>query len=184
MWRVILFASVLLGLRPVTAGAQARLTQEEALRLAFPEPAVVERRTAFLTDSQLAQVRRLAGPDVPVDQRVVTYYVGRRDGRPLGVAYFDAHRVRTLNEVLMFVVGFDDAIRRIEVLLFAEPPEYRAPAGWLEQIEDRKLTDDLSLKGAVVTMTGATLTSQAVVRASRRVLAYHRVIRPAGQEGR
>lgn len=160
------------------AAAQVRLTQEQALRLAFPEPATIERRTAFLTSEQLDAARRLAGSNVEVTYAVVTYYVGTRDDRRLGVAYFDGHRVRSLREVLMIVVDPEDRVDRIEVLRFDEPPEYRPPDGWLEQIEGRPLSDALALRGAVVTMTGATLTSQAVVAASRRVLALHAVIRP------
>ena len=169
---------VLLGLAGGDAHAQVRLTQEEALRLAFPAPHVVERRTAFLEERQLEEVRRLAGPGATAEQRVLTHYVGRRDGRPVGVAYFDAHRVRTLNEVLMVVVDTNDTVTDVRVLAFAEPLEYLASEGWLAQLEGKRLTDALSLKGDVVNMTGATLTSEAAVRAVRRVLAYHAVVRP------
>lgn len=172
-------------LRPAPAAGQTRLTQDEALRLAFPPPATVERRTAFLDEDALARAREAAGPGVALEQRVITYYVGRAaDGTPLGVAYFDAHRVRTLAEVLMVVVTPEARVGRIELLSFAEPPEYRAPDGWLDQLEDRGLTDGLSLRGAIVNMTGATLTARAAVGAARRVLALHRVIDPLGTEGR
>lgn len=167
-----------LGVGPRHAAAQTRLTQQEALRLAFPAPAEIERHTAFLTADDLARARRLAGADVELAQRVITYYIGRGPDGPVGVAYFDAHRVRTLNEVVMLVVRPDGRIGRIEVLMFAEPPEYGPPDGWIEQIEGRALTSELSLKGAIVNMTGATLTSQAMVRAARRVLALHEVIVP------
>lgn len=143
----------------------------------------VERRTAFLDDAQLEQVRRLAGSGVRVDQRVLTYYLGRMDGRPIGVAYFDAHRVRTLNEVLMVVVDTTETVIDVQVLAFAEPPEYRAPGAWLAQLEGKRLSGALSLKGDVVNMTGATLTSQAVVGAVRRLLAYHAVVQPLSVEG-
>lgn len=160
------------------AAAQARLSQQEALRLAFPAPAEIERHTAFLTSDDLERARRLAGSNVDLRQRVVTYYIGRGPDGPLGVAYFDAHRVRTLNEVVMVVVRPDGRIERIEVLVFAEPPEYAPPDGWIRQMEGRALTSELSLKGAIVNMTGATLTSGALVQAARRVLALHEVIRP------
>jgi hypothetical protein len=160
------------------AGAQVRLTQNEALRLAFPEPAVIERETAFLGDEGLARARELAGPDVEIDQRVISYYVGRTGGVTLGVAYFDAHRVRTLPEVLMIVVTPESRIERIEILKFSEPPEYRAPEGWLEQFAGHGLTGRLSVKGSIVNITGATLTASAVTAAARRVLALHRVIDP------
>jgi len=160
------------------AAAQGGLTQQEALRLAFPEPAVVERRTAFLSVAQVAQARALAGEDAEDPPSVVTYYVARRDGRVIGVAYFDAHRVRTLPEVLMFVVGPEGTIQRTEVVQFSEPPEYRPLPAWLAQLLGRPLAPELSMKGDLRAMTGATLTSRAAVRAARRILALHAIIQP------
>jgi hypothetical protein len=160
------------------SAAQQRLTQEQALRLVFPDPARIERRTAFLSRPDLDRARQIAGPGVEIRSSVVTYYLGLEEGKVLGVAYFDRHRVRTLDQVLMIVVGPDDRIKHIEVLHFAEPPEYRPPEGWLRQLHDRGLDQELSLKGAIVNLAGATLTSQAVVQATRRVLALHQVIAP------
>ncbi|MBI4539006.1 MAG: FMN-binding protein [Gemmatimonadetes bacterium] len=165
---------------PASGRAQILLTQDEALRLAFPPPTEIQRSTAFLTEEQVQQARSLAGEDVEVKERVVTYYVGVRDGRAVGVAYFDVHRVRTLPEVVMFVLSPDERIERIEILRFQEPPEYRAPAGWLDQFEGRPLDENLSVKRGIVNITGATLTARAVTRAARRVLALHRVIDPLG----
>lgn len=165
-----------LGLSPGELPAQ--LSLDEALRVAFPAPAVIERRTAFLTADDLQAVQRLAGRDAPVTQRVVTYYLARRDDTPVGVAYFDSHRVRTLQEVVMIVVDPSDRIRSIEVLRFAEPPEYYPTPAWLHQFRGRPLSAELSLKGSIATMTGATLTSSAIVRAARRILALHARIRP------
>lgn len=83
----------------------------------------------------------------------------------------------------MIVVKPDGRVERIEVLKFSEPPEYRAPNGWLKQFEGKALSDELSLKGTIVNITGATLTSRAVTEATRRVLALHRVIRPFERDG-
>ncbi len=163
----------------VELSAQARLTQDEALHLAFPEAAHIERKTAFLSEEDRALAEQAAGEGIRVEQNVVTYYLAQgTDGLPLGVAYFDAHIVRTLDEVLMIVVGTDDSIRSVDVLRFSEPPEYRAPDAWLATIRGKSLGDELSLKGDVVNLTGASLTARAVVRASRLVLALHEAIAP------
>lgn len=176
----IALGAALAGAAPADLSAQ--LTQQEALAIAFPA-AEIERHTAFLSEADLEAVRSAAGADAPVDQAVVTYYVARRAGRPVGVAYFDSHRVRTLNEVLMIVVQPDGRIRTIEVLRFAEPPDYHARRPWLEQFEGRVLDADLSLQSGIANMTGATLTSHAITRAARRVLALHGRIRPFGGSG-
>jgi hypothetical protein len=98
----------------------------------------------------------------------------------VGVAYFDAHPVRTLPEVLMVVVDPDARVRRVEVVRFSEPPEYMAPDGWIEQFHGRALDPELSLKGDIANVTGATLTAMAVTASVRRVLATHAIIRPLG----
>ncbi len=180
-WALLVLAGA--AVPSAAAGAQLRLTQDQALRLAFPEPAVIERRTAFLGEEELGLARRHAGSEVKIDQRLVTYYVGLEGESPLGVAYFDAHRVRTLPEVLMIVVSPADRVERIETLKFSEPPEYRAPESWLLQFRHRPLSDELSLKRSIVGITGASLTARAVTEATRRVLALHQVIRPFA-EGR
>lgn len=168
-------------LLPAPGEGQTFLTQEEALALAFPPRADVERRTAFLEEAQLERARELAG-EADVPSGIVTYYVGRAEDRTLGYAYFDAHRVRTLPEVLMVVVTPEAVVERIEVLKFAEPREYLAPERWLDQFDGAGLDDRLSTKGRIVNLTGATLTSRAVTRAVRRVLALHQVIH-GGEDG-
>lgn len=161
---------------PPPAVAQS-LTQDEALALAFPD-AEIERRTTFLGSRELERARETAGKDVEIESEIVTHYVAKREGAVVGVAYFDAHVVRTHREVLMVVVGPDARIERIETVAFREPPEYEAPEGWLAIFRDRPLNENLSMKGEIPAMTGATLTARAVTRAARRVLALHDVIEP------
>jgi hypothetical protein len=154
-----------------------RITQDEALSLAFPD-ADVRRETAFLSEAELERARAAAGDDVDVEVGLVTYYVAYGDDGPVGVAYFDAHRVRTLDEVLMIVVNPSGGVLRIETVSFREPPEYEAPEGWLALYAGSTAEEDLSLKGEIPTIIGATLTSLAVSDAVRRTLALHGVVEP------
>ncbi|HSG49870.1 MAG TPA: FMN-binding protein, partial [Longimicrobiales bacterium] len=85
---------------------------------------------------------------------------------------------RTLPEVLMVVVTPGGTVGRIETVSFREPPDYEAPEGWLRLMVGRALEEELSLKREIPNLTGATLTAQAAVGATRRVLALHAVIRP------
>jgi len=170
--------AVLAAAAPVGPAQAQSLTQDQALTMAFPEADDVLRRTAFLDDDQIGRIQELAGSDVDPPSGILTYYVAMGGGEPLGVAYFDSHRVRTLNQVLMIVVDPESRIRRIETVSRQEPPEYEAPGGWLELFQTRTLDSELSLKGDIPTLTGATLTARAVTRAARRILAAHQVIRP------
>ena len=167
---------------PATASwAQGVLTQQEALALAVPG-ARWQRHTAYLADDDLVAIAEQSN-GVKVEQRVLSYYVASEDGRNTHVAYFEAHPVRTLPEVVMVVVTAKGTVHRVEILKFSEPPEYRAPAGWLAQFDGHDIDDDLSLKGEIVGMTGATLTARAVTGAVRRQLALHRYLRPLADPG-
>ena len=111
--------------------AKSFLTQEEALRLAFPKGAVVTRKTAFLSEADRAEVARRSGGAPPPG--LVVYYVATVDGKDAGTAYFDTHVVRTLPETILVVVDPKGAIARIEVLSFSEPEEYLPRENWYGQ---------------------------------------------------
>jgi len=157
------------GARP--AWARVYLTQEQALKDSFPPPQKVERRTLYLTAEQARRAADLAG--VPVEGRVVAYYVGLREGRISGYAYFDTHLVRTLPETVMIVVSPEGQLRRIDIVSFDEPEDYLPSDRWLQQFGRRALDDELSLQRGIRSMTGATLSARAVTQAARRVLALH-----------
>lgn len=178
MRRALAAAAIGAALAAGAARAAVYLTQEAALALAFPKGTAVERKTAFLTDAQLAEARSLAGSGVAVPSALVVRYVGRGvGGEIVGTAYFDTHRVRTLDETLMVVVDPAGRVARVEILAFGEPPEYLAKPGWLSQFAGRQLDADLSVKRGIRGITGATLSSQAATDAVRRVLALHAVLK-------
>lgn len=169
----LLAAIALLGPLARPLEGKVYLSQDEALRLAFPD-APVERKTAFLTEAEREEIARLAGGPKPA--ALQPYYVAKKDGAVAGTAYFDAHVVRTQNEVLMVVVKPDGSVGRLEVLSFSEPEEYLPRAGWYAQFPGKALGDELSEKRAIRPVTGATLTVRATTEAVRRVLALHRIL--------
>ena len=146
IWRLAGFSSlpgtalvVALGAWPGAAPGAVLISREEALALAFPPPAVVERRTAWLDEAQLAEARRRAGEGVELVSAHVPHYVALRAGALLGTGYFDTHRVRTAAQTVLVVVTPEGRIERLEVIAFDEPDEYRARAAWLDQFDGRAL---------------------------------------------
>ena len=159
--------------RGAEGGGQVRLTVEEALALAFGD-AEIERGTVYLTDEQRAKAEELAGCDLA--SAIVHPYVARKEGRVIGTAWIDTHRVRTLRQSLLVVVGPDQRVARVELLAFAEPAEYAPRARWYGQFSGRKLDDELSTRRAIRGVSGATLTARATTSAVRRSLALQRVV--------
>lgn len=153
---------------------QAFLNRDEALALAFPK-CEVKRSTAYLDAAQVKRVAALA--KIEFKSSVLYPYRATKDGKWVGTAYFDTHRVRTMRETLMIVVKPDGSIGRVEVLSFAEPRDYLPRAKWYAQFPGRKLDAELNLGRKIRGVTGATLTSAATTNATRRVLALDTVLR-------
>ena len=155
----------------VAAQARVLMTQEQALATAFPAGVKVERQKFFLTPQQLADARRESG--VEFNDQLIIRYAGSNGA----FAYFDSHRVRTLPETVMVVVGADGKVDRVEILSFDEPTDYFPKRRWIDQLLGRKLDPELSLNRAIRPISGASLTGRAIVNATRKVLALHKVLR-------
>jgi hypothetical protein len=157
----------------VTSLAAALPTREEALKLAFPG-AGFTRKEYFLTEAQGAKVKQLSQRDLPGLWWIA--YEAEKDGKTMGVAFFDAHRVRTLNETAMVAISNDGRVLRVEILQFHEPQEYMAKDAWKQQFVGHKLDEGLSLKQGIRPLGGATLTANALTDSARRCLALWQVL--------
>jgi hypothetical protein len=173
MARLLLAAALSAAVAPC-AFPKVFMTQEEALEAALGSSSARERRTAYLTEEQAGRIEALAGT-APTTRIVVSYTGGPDPNHPL-TAYFDTHFVRTLPESIMVVVGASGKAARVEILSFDEPEDYLPKRRWLDQFDDRPLGDELSLRGGIRAVTGATLSSRSITDAVRRVLATHAVL--------
>lgn len=160
-----------------TASATVLLSQEEALKAAFPAGCRVERKTAFLTDAQQKELRRLGGGS---SSALVVYYRGMRaNGELAGTAIFDTHIVRTQPETLMVLISPSGTISRIEVLSFSEPKEYLPTPHWYAQFPGKALDENLYFNRGIRPVTGATLTARVTIDAARRSLALVKILAPS-----
>jgi len=155
------------------SSAKIYLSQEEALKVAFPSPALIERKTLYLDDAQAEKVERESRTKVP--GRVFPYYVGRKEGALLGYAYFDTHLVRTLPETIMVLLSPAGEIQRVEILSFSEPEDYFPRKAFLDQFAGKGPDGDLAVRRGIRNLAGASLTAEAITAACRRILALHRL---------
>jgi hypothetical protein len=149
-------------------------TREAALQRVFGRDAAVDRRTSFLTETQIDSVQAVAG--ARIEHARITYYVATRDDSLLGRAYLDTHMVRSLYETLLIVVGPNGRTRCVDVLAFHEPEDYLPPPRWLRHLEERELSKRLRPGDGVDAISGATLSARAAAEAVRRVLALDRLL--------
>lgn len=156
-------------LAAVDARSEVFHSRESALRLAFPDGESVETRTLVLDEAQSARIAERAGAKLP--SKIVRTYVGQRDGRVVGYAFIETHRVRSLPETVMVVVDAQGSIVGTHLLAFHEPKEYLPPERWLRQFDGEELDSELGLGRAISGIAGSTLTAQAVTACVRRAAA-------------
>lgn len=161
-------------LPPTVAQAKVFHSKQEALALAFPDAERVETRTFFLTEEQVQQAATLA--TAPIDSKLVTFYVGHKDGQPLGYALIDTNVVRTLPETFLILLSPAGIVQKLFVLAFYEPEEYLPPERWLRQFEQKTLSPDLQLRRDIHGIAGSTLSARAVTSGVRRALALFQVL--------
>lgn len=155
------------------AEAKVFFSKQGALDEVFAGADAVDQQNVFLSEADVAAITAAAG--TPWESRLTSVYVGKKGEAPMGFAFIETHKVRSLDETLMVVLAPDGAVQRVVVLAFHEPMEYLAPGRWLAQFTGRRLDSALSLRaGGVDGISGATLTARAVTASVRRVLALHR----------
>lgn len=173
--RIVL--AVLVGLGVACAGpaeAKVFLSRSEALDWAFPDADRVEPRRFVLTDEQAEAIEKRAHSKL--SSRIVTFYTGYQGETVLGHAVIDQHLVRTLPEAFLVVLSPDGRVRRLRVLAFHEPLEYKPNDRFLAQFEGKDGGEPLRLRREVHGIAGATLSSQAVTGGVRRAIAMHEIL--------
>ncbi|WP_242340506.1 MULTISPECIES: FMN-binding protein [Anaeromyxobacter] len=166
--RAALLAAALL--LPVTGARAAAVAgkEEAAIRAVFPAAEAVEAKDVILTDEMVGRIERLAR--ARVRERLVTFYTARRGAEVVGYAVIHSHVVRTKRETLSIAFEPDGRLRKITVLAFLEPSEYRPSERWLAQLEGKGPADRLAVGQDLAPISGATLTARGVAEESRWLL--------------
>lgn len=170
-----MLAALALGLAAAApADAEVLMTQKEALAWAFPDADRIDADGFILTEDQVERVEQISR--ARLESKLVRMFTAVRGGRVLGYAFIDQHTVRTLPEAFLVVLDPDGSVRRLRVLAFYEPPEYRPPDRWLTQFEGKTAEAPLRLQRDVHGIAGSTLSSQAVTGGVRRALGLYQVL--------
>jgi hypothetical protein len=135
-----------------------------------------QRETLYLTPAESQAIEAAAG------SKLAATVVIRYRAASGHVAICDTHIVRTHPETLLIVIGPDQKVARVELVMFQEPSEYRPSERWLAQFAGKSLDDPLRLRGAIRPIAGASLTSDAVTQAVRRALAIEQTIERRGSQ--
>ena len=163
---VVLFGVALL--LPTQLSAQVILTKDAALKLYFPTAKTIERKTIFLTDEQVQMIQDISR--TKVDSKIITYYIDHEASGIGGYAFIETRTMRTMPATFMIVMLPDGTVRSVELLAFYEPEDYKPPAKWLQQFQQKNISNDLWLKRGIQNIAGATISAYAITDAVRRIV--------------
>jgi hypothetical protein len=150
----------------------------EALRAVFPGAERFASDDVLLTEEMAGRLDELAR--ARVRERMVTFYTALRGKEVLGYAVVQSHVVRTKRETLLLAFEPDGRIRRVTVLAFLEPVEYRPSDRWLGQLDGKGPGDRLAVGDDLTPITGSTLTARGVAEQSRWLLQALKLAREKG----
>ena len=154
--------------------ANVFLTQHKALQRAFPEASLIQRKTVFLTKAQVQGIQKKAKSKL--ESQIITYYIGKSSQGVVGYAFFETSIVRTLPATFMVVLSTQGKVEFVEILAFDEPKDYLPRQKWLGLFRNKGLGRTLWIKRGIHNITGATLTTLAIIHGVRRTLATFEMI--------
>ena len=157
---------------------QVFLTKKQALEIAFPDADKVKRKKKWLTDEQKIAIGELCFQKIEASR--MSFYAGMRDGVPIGYALFDHQIGKSYPISYMVVLNLDGTVRDVEILIYREPRgwEVRYPS-FMDQFTGA--TADTDYRN-INTITGATLSVNAMVKGVSRAAAAYKVLFLAGKQ--
>jgi predicted DNA-binding protein (MmcQ/YjbR family) len=182
MSRIILSLTVsLIVLSYSLAFSKVFMTRGEALKNVFPDADNILKRNIFLSKDQVEKIESLS--KTKLYSRLFVFYEGKKGNETLGYAVIDTHQLRSKTETIIVAINPDGTLKLTEILAFFEPSEYMPSKSWLGLYQDKPLDDSLWLGRGVPNITGATITSNALMKSIRSILAvYHVAVKDKGSE--
>lgn len=152
------------------ASAAVYASAEEAQRELFPDASAFEAVALNMSDEQLQEIARTAGPQAGHGELHV--WTARQGATVLGHVFVD--EVIGREDFITYAVGIraDGKLLPVRVLEYRESHggEIRNPR-WLAQFAGRSTTQQLRFGTDIKNIAGATLSSEHVTAGVRRILA-------------
>lgn len=129
----------------------------------FPGAHIVQ-KYVYLSEDERNYMARKTGRILKPEVRMRMI---KRETQVVGYAFVDTHRVRSRQETLLILINSDTTVKRIDVLQFKEPTEYRPPMRWLKKMYGKSRQSKFRPGVDLAAISGATMTGNSVSRSVR-----------------
>jgi len=173
---ILIFTSSFFFLLPFNLFSQTTvyLKPDEALKIIFKDSQEVVKEDHPVTAAIQEQAKRLLGYELTKSN--YPFYIGKTNGRIDGYAVIDDEVGKVLPITFVTRINPDGKVAQVEIMVYRESHGGEvATKRFLNQFRQKALSDELRLNGNITNVTGATLSSQALVKGVKRALALWQI---------
>ena len=145
------------------------------MKQSCPDAIGVEKRSRLLSKKEAADIQKVAG--TKLRSRIVRYYTASGRSGPECLGILLSRKVRTKKAAVLYIVKEPGKIVSIEILAFAEPPEYKPAKSWLKLMDGKDLSRPLRAGRDIPAISGATLSARNVTDGARLALALFDILK-------
>lgn len=145
------------------------LKPADALKLIFKDSKEVIKEDHPVTEEIREKAKKSLHYDLP--KNLYTFYLGKSDGKIDGYALIDEEVGKVQPITFITRINPNGKVSQVEIMVYRESHGGEvATKRFLNQFREKGFNDEIRLHGNVVSVTGATLSSQALVVGVRRAL--------------
>ncbi len=175
---LIALVTLIAGIPSCFAGSDLNDRISAAFARVYGATAVHEYKEIALTDSMVAEVRRLSGWRYG---KRVALHLAKQNGRVIGYGLVDDMMGKEQPITYLLFTNLDLSVRDLEVLYYREAygGEIQNET-WRAQFNGRGLDPSLRVGAGIANISGATISTNAVTYGVRKLLAVLKVMRDHG----
>lgn len=150
------------------------LKPDDALKLLFQNSKEVIQENKSVTPEVSEKAKKSLGYTLPKNS--YSFYLGKTDGKVDGYAIIDDQVGKVLPITFITKITPEGKVAQVEIMVYRESHGGEVKSRrFLNQFREKALNDELRLHGNIVNVTGATLSSQALVVGVKRALALWQI---------
>ncbi len=173
---ILCLALAFLSLKPQLAWCQNTvfLTPADAIKLIFQNSKEVIKEDHAITPAIQEEARKLLGYELP--KANYPFFVGKTDGKIDGYAVIDDEVGKVMPITFITRINPDGKVSQVEIMVYRESHGGEvATKRFLNQFKEKSFNEELRLDKNVIHVTGATLSSYALVKGVRRDLVLYQI---------
>jgi Na+-translocating ferredoxin:NAD+ oxidoreductase RnfG subunit len=129
----------------------------------------ISRKNIILSSKQYQKAQQSI--KTKIKSKIQRFYLAKVNGKTVGYGGLITTRIRTKNATALVILDESGKTLAVEVLAFFEPKTYFPTENWLNNFNGKTISDAKQLQNSIPVITGATLTSASLTKATKTILA-------------